>query len=164
MQHTLPDDGISYMRLREKGGEDMKLIIDGSPVSSGPGQSLLELVHRLGLDTDSLSTQPLAAKIAGEVFTLNYIPVRKKEAQEERQSMRRAMEASGGVVKLLRYGDPTGKDVYVRTMLFVTFLAVEQLWPKAVAKVNHTVGAGLFVSVSVILRDVSFPSSAKKHT
>ncbi len=126
----------------------MKLIIDGNPVSARPGQSLLELVRQLGLDTNVLSTQPLAAKIAGEVFTLNYIPVRKKEVEDERQSMRRAMEASDGVVNLLRYGDPTGKDVYVRTMLFVSFLAVEQLWPKAVAKVNHTVGAGLFVSVS----------------
>ena len=34
----------------------------------------------------------MAAKIAGEVFTLNYIPVREKDAAGERPSMRRAMD------------------------------------------------------------------------
>ncbi len=125
----------------------MDLVIDGISVSAKPGQTLLELVRLLNLNTKKLSTEPLAAKIAGEVFTLNYVPVRKSAAGEERQSMRRAMEASGGEISLLRYCDPTGKDVYVRTMLFVTFLALEQLYPDAVAKVNHTVGSGLFVSV-----------------
>ena len=65
-----------------------------------------------GNDTKTL---PLMILIAGEVFTLNYIPVRQQEITPERTSMRRAMAASGGVVKLLRYNDPTGKDAYTRT-------------------------------------------------
>ncbi len=125
----------------------MELIIDGRKVVAKPGQSLLEIIKELDLVTGRLSTDPLAAKIAGEVFTLNYIPLRQKDAKAERTSIRRAMAASGGVVNLLRYSDPTGKDAYVRTAQFVLFLALWQLWPKARAKMNCTVGAGLYVQV-----------------
>lgn len=74
----------------------MDLTMDGRKVLPQPGQSLLELVKQLGLDGNTLTERPLAAKIAGEVFTLNYIPVRQKEAEADRQSMRRAMTASNG--------------------------------------------------------------------
>lgn len=75
----------------------MKMKIDGMEITAAPGESLLDLAARLGLVTDSLSTTPLAAKIAGEVFTLNYIPVREKQLSQERSSMRRAMAASDGL-------------------------------------------------------------------
>ncbi len=126
----------------------MKLIIDGIQVIPEPEESLLQLVHRLGLDAQKLSERPLAAKIAGEVFNLNYVPVRKKDVVEERQSIRRAMAASDGVIHLLRYDDPAGKDVYARTVQFVIFLAMHQLYPNAKAKMNCTVGPALFVEVT----------------
>ena len=126
----------------------MKLRIDGRITEPFPGQSLLDLVKDLGLDTQRLSTRPLAAKIAGEVFTLNYIPVRQSEASEERSSIRRAMAASGGQIDLLRFTDAAGRDVYKRTAQFVIFLALRQLWPKAVGKMNCTVGSGLYISVN----------------
>ena len=126
----------------------MELHIDGLAVEATPGASLLELTRRLGLDTSQLSTRPIAAKIAGEVFNLNYIPVRDKDADPDRPSIRRAMAASGGNVHLLRYSDPTGRDVYARTAQFVLFLALHRLWPKARAKMNCTVGAGLFIAVT----------------
>ena len=47
-----------------------------------------------------LSEKPLAAKIAGEVFNLNYIPVRKTDTVSDRPSIRAAMAASGGAVML----------------------------------------------------------------
>lgn len=125
----------------------MKLIMDGKEVYAKPGQTLLDLARELSLVTDRLSTQPLAAKIAGEVFTLNYIPVREKDATQERSSMRRAMAASGGIVHLLRYKDSAGRDAYVRTAQFILFLALEQLWPNIRAKMNCTVGAGLFIEL-----------------
>ncbi len=125
----------------------MTLTIDGKTAAVRPGQSLLELLRQLGLDGTSLSARPLAAKIAGEVFTLNYIPLREKDLTPERPSMRRAMAASGGVVQLLRYSDPTGKDAYTRTAQFVLFLAIRQLWPKARAKMDCTVGSALYVRV-----------------
>ena len=57
----------------------MKLTIDNREIEARTGQTLLELVKALGLDTDRLATRPLAAKIAGETLTLNYVPVRLKE-------------------------------------------------------------------------------------
>jgi len=126
----------------------MKLNIDGHQIVAQPGQSLLDLVKQLGLWKGKLSEDPLAAKIAGEVFSLNYIPVRIKDVQPERNSIRRAMAASGGNVHLLRYSDPTGRDTYVRTAQFVLFLALRELWPQARAKMNCTVGAGLYIAVA----------------
>ena len=119
----------------------MNLSIDGRKILAQPGQSLLDLVNQLGIQGKALSQRPLAAKLAGEVFTLNYIPVRQKEAEADRPSMRRAMAASKGEVRLLYYGDAAGKECYVRTTQFVLFLAMEQLWPKAKAKMNCTLGS-----------------------
>ena len=125
----------------------MDLRIDGKMVSARPGQTLLELVRELGLDTKSMSRRPLAAKIAGEVFTLNYIPLREKDAAADRPSMRRAMAASGGVVRLLRYADNAGREAYIRTAQFAIFLALRQLWPDAVTKMNCTVGSSVYMKV-----------------
>ena len=128
----------------------MKLRIDGHEITAKTGQSLLELIKELGLDSESLTQRPLAAKIAGEVFTLNYIPARKQELDPDRPSMRRAMAASGGEVRLLRYGDDAGKEAYIRTAQFVTFLAMRQLWPQAVTRMNCTIGASVYMKVSGI--------------
>ena len=125
----------------------MTLYIDGKPIAPRPDQSLLDLVRELDLDTQALSTRPLAAKIAGEVFNLNYIPVRSKDADPERPSIRRAMAASNGQVQLLRYADQIGREVYARTAQFIIFLAIHRLWPQAKAKMNCTVGSGLYIAV-----------------
>ena len=126
----------------------MKLRIDGNEIIARQGATLLELIREAGLDDTALSYRPLAAKIAGEVFTLNYVPFREKEEQPDRPSMRRAMAASGGEVKLLRYGDAAGREVYIRTGQFVIFLAMRQLWPEAVIKMNCTVGASVYLQVT----------------
>ena len=126
----------------------MKLHIDNHTIEAQPGQSLRELIIALDLERTELSKRPLAAKIAGEVFTLNYIPVRQKEVAGERQSMRRAMASSNGEVHLLRYSDAAGRDVYKRTFQFVVFLALRQLWPNATAKMTCKVGSGVFINVT----------------
>ena len=126
----------------------MNLRIDGHEIQAKQGMTLLELLCQLGLDDDSLRHRPLAAKIAGEVFTLNYVPVRQQEDDPDRPSMRRAMAASGGEVKLLRYGDAAGREAYIRTGQFVIYLAMRQLWPNAVVKMNCTVGASVYLQVS----------------
>ena len=125
----------------------MYLNLDNHRIEAKPGQSLLELVKALGLDEVSLARRPLAAKLAGEVFTLNYIPVREKDATPDRPSIRRAMAASGGNVRLLRYGDAQGKEAYIRTAQFVIFLALRQLWPQAVTKMNCTLGDSVYIEV-----------------
>ncbi len=126
----------------------MKLRIDGHETIAQPGQTLLEILTELNLQGQTFQQMPLVAKIAGEVFTLNYIPVRKTEDPSERPSVRRAMAASGGTVHLLRYTDPTGRDAYVRTAQFVLFLALRQLWPQARATMNCTIGSALYISVT----------------
>lgn len=125
----------------------MELHIDGMYTQAEPGRSLKELIVVLGLDGSKLSTRPLAARIAGEVFTLNYIPVRMKDAVGETVNKRSAMEASDGQIRLIRYSDPAGKDTYIRTAQFVIFLALNNLWPRARAKMSCTLGPGLFISV-----------------
>ncbi|MBQ7374769.1 MAG: nucleoside kinase [Clostridia bacterium] len=126
----------------------MKLYIDNKEIIARPDQSLLDMVRELGLISGRLSTDPIAAKIAGRVFTLNYIPVRQKDVTPDRNSIRTAMAASGGVVNLIRYTDPIGSDVYTRTAQFVLFLAIRRLWPKAQGSMNCTIGRGLYIKVT----------------
>lgn len=125
----------------------MKLWIDDKVIEAEPRQTLLDLIKELGMDSPELSSRPLAAKIAGEIFTLNYVPVRQSADAEPMQSQRRAMAASGGKVKLLRYSDPTGHEAYTRTVQFVLFLAMRQLYPGVTAKMNFTVGQGVYIEV-----------------
>ncbi len=126
----------------------MKLRINGYEIDAKPGQTLLELIEMLGLSGSKLSERPLAAKIAGEVFNLNYVPVRVTELCSDRPSIRRAMAASGGEVQLLYYNDPIGKDVYERTARFVLFLALENCYPSIEAKMGSTVGPALMIQLS----------------
>ena len=126
----------------------MFLTIDGVKVQARPGQTLLELIKQLGMDAPDLADRPLAAKLAGEVFTLNYIPVREKDAAPDRPSIRRAVAASGGEVRLLRYADTQGREAYARTAQFVLFLALHRLWPEARAKMNCTLGASVYYEVA----------------
>lgn len=121
----------------------MRLTIDGLVVEASPGVSLRQMVKALGMDRNTLSERPLAARIAGEVFTLEYIPVRQSE-----EPVRSAMAASGGRVSLIRYDDPAGKDCYYRTAQFVLFYAVHRLWPNAKAKMTCTLGAGVYIEVA----------------
>ena len=137
----------------------MKLTIDGLQIIAKPGQTLLELVKTLDLDSTKFSQKPIAAKIAGEVFNLNYIPVRLQDTVGDRMSMRRAMAASNGVVSLIRFDDPAGRDVYYRTVQFVLFLALHNLWPKARARMNCTIGKALYIEV----RDADFSADQLKQ-
>ncbi|MBQ9780431.1 MAG: nucleoside kinase [Clostridia bacterium] len=126
----------------------MNLIINDQKVTAKPEQSLLDMIKGMGLMTGKLSTDPIAAKIAGDVFTLNYIPLREKDTPPVRESKRKAMAASGGIVRLLTYKDAAGRETYARTARFVLFLAIRQLWPEARAVMNFTLGSGLHVKVT----------------
>lgn len=125
----------------------MKLTIDGVTVQAKPGETLLELIVAQGMDSRDLQFRPLAAKIAGEVFTLNYIPVRLADSTPEAPAVRRAMAACKGEIHLLRYSDSQGKQVYTRTACFLVFLSLRALWPSSVAKISCTMGNSVYVSV-----------------
>ena len=125
----------------------MKLIIDGNVYIAKPDQPLYDMVKELGFINGKLSQDPIAAKIAGRVFTLNYVPLRNKDITPFRSSMRTAMAAADGVVNLIRYSDNEGKDVYTRTAQFILFLAISRLYPKAQSSMNCTIGSGLYIKV-----------------
>lgn len=126
----------------------MQLTIDGIKTEAQCNESLLDIVRRLGLDSADLRKRPLAANIAGETFTLNFIPLREKDkTSSQRVTLRRAMRASNGEVTLLRYDSARGNRVYERTMLFVFLLAMRELYPKTRVRINYAVGAGLFISI-----------------
>ena len=125
----------------------MELKIDGIACIPLRDESLLQIIHRLGMGGEKLSERPLAAKIAGEVFNLNYIPVRKADNSTDRPSIRAAMAASNGVVHLLKIGDPAGREVYTRTAQFVIFLALSQLWPNAKASMDCSLGPALYIHI-----------------
>lgn len=125
----------------------MVLNMDGITMEPQADESLLDLVRSHGLDSSDPAQRPLAAKIAGEVFTLNYVPVRKKKAEQDSVAMRRAMAAADGRVQLLRYEDPAGREAYIRTGQFVVFLAIRHLWNRARATIRCTLGASVYISV-----------------
>ena len=76
----------------------------------------------------------MAASIAGEVFTLNYVPLREEgKGGTQRITLRRAMRAADGQVRLLRYDDKRGSRVYERTLLFVFLLTMRELFPSVAA-------------------------------
>ena len=126
----------------------MKLYVDNIEVETRPDESLYEITERMGLVTGKLSTDPIVAKIAGRIFTLNYIPERSKDIEKERPSQRKAMQASGGRVRLIRYSDAEGTEAYTRTVQFVVFLAIKRLWPNAKAKMSFTLNSGLYIKVT----------------
>ncbi len=131
----------------------MKLTIDGRAVTARPDATLLELIREGDKCVPiRLSTDPIAAKIAGRVFTLNYVPLREKdlapERAQERGSVRKAVAAAGGALRLLYYRDPAGRETYTRTAQFALFLAIRRLWPKARAKMSCTLGHGLYIKVT----------------
>ena len=128
----------------------MKLYIDNHEVEPKPDQSLFDIVEELCLFQGKLSTDPLVAKLAGRVFTLNYVPLRSKDISPDRESIRRAVEASGGIVRLFRYADPSGREAYVRTAQFIIFLALQKLYPNATAKMSCSLGNSMYFNVSGI--------------
>ena len=141
---------FAYTQTKNKFKEmmTMKLIINNIECEARTNESLLDIIKRMGLINGRLSHDPIAAKIAGRVFTLNYIPVREKDVAPERQTIRKAMSASSGVVKLITYFDAEGREAYMRTAQFAIFLAIESLWPECEAKMSCTVGTGVYFKVS----------------
>jgi hypothetical protein len=128
----------------------MKLYIDNYSIEPKTGQSLLDIIKDLGYIQGRLSTDPIVAKIAGRVFSLNYMPIKDEFGEPDRLSIRTAIQSSGGKVQLIRYGDAMGRDAYVKTAQFVIFLAFHRLYPNATVKMSCTLGNAINFKVSGI--------------
>ena len=128
----------------------MQLYINNHVIEPQINQSLLDIVKSLGYIKGHLSTDPLVAKIAGRIFTLNYIPKRANKTVKDRKSIQAALKASGGHVKLIGYEDPLGREAYIKTAQFVIFLAFHRLYPDAIAKMSCTLGNSINFKVSNI--------------
>ncbi len=122
----------------------MRLIIDNKTIEANTGETLLSLIERAGFADTHMADKPLAAQIGGEVFHLNYVPVRLKDGVE---TPRTAVINSGGTIELLRCADTMGRRVYERTLLFVFILAVRKKFPGARVLVQYALGQGLYVQL-----------------
>ena len=107
----------------------MKITVDGISTELKHGESLLDAVKKLELDSISLRKRPLAAQIGGEVFSLRYTPFKDVD------------------VHLLRYGEEMGRRVYERTLQFILIAAVRRLFPKARVQVRYSLGPGLYITI-----------------
>ena len=109
---------------------DLNMNIDGKTIGIQSGKTILDAVRMAGLDSISLAERPLAAQIAGEVFSLSFTPNKNTD------------------MHLLRYGDEMGRRVYERTLQFVFIVAVRKLYPTARVWVRYSLGSGLFITIS----------------
>ena len=80
----------------------MKLHIEGRETVAKTDQSLRQILMEMGLDSASLTTRPIAAKIAGEVFNLDYVPVREKDILDLK-SVQYAILETGGNLSVFPY-------------------------------------------------------------
>ncbi len=119
----------------------MEIYINDIKITANVGESVLDLIRRNGMDDPRLSKRPIAARIGGETFNLNYIPMRTDCEQ------RSAIREGNGSIELIRYDSPRGKRLYERSMLMVFFLACRNVFPQASVKVMFTVGDGLYITV-----------------
>lgn len=122
----------------------MILKINGTSIQSKCGESLLGCIQRAGLDSADMRSKPLAAQIGGEIFNLNYDPVRLLDDQE---NVRSAVENAQGEITLLTIESAQGRRVYERTMLFVLLLAVRQHFPNARVMVKFALRGGLYIDI-----------------
>lgn len=107
----------------------MNLTIDGIVCGIEQGESILDAIKKLGIDSDSLKLRPLAAQIGGEVFSLRYTPFRDVN------------------IHLLRYGEEMGRRVYERTLKFVLITAARKIFAGARVYVRYSLGPGLYISI-----------------
>ena len=109
----------------------MRHTINGQSVELEIGQSILDGVKLLELDSDSLGKRPLAARVKGNVYSLNMQP------------------HSPTDIKLLYYSDPDGQRTYERTLLLLLSIAVHRLFPEPTAhmRVRYAIGGGLYITL-----------------
>lgn len=109
----------------------MKHTINGREIELDNGKSILDGVKLLDMDSDSLGERPIAARVKGNVYSLNMQPHAPTD------------------IKLLYYADPDGQRTYERTLLLLLSIAVHRLFPEptALMRVRYAIGGGLYITL-----------------
>ena len=107
----------------------MDIRINGAPCELNPGETILDLLKKKGMEGESLADRPLAARIGGEIFNLAYTPMHDSD------------------IDLIYYTDEEGKRVYERTLQFVLIMCVRKLFGKARVFVRYSLGKGLYITI-----------------
>ncbi|MBQ9833481.1 MAG: nucleoside kinase, partial [Clostridia bacterium] len=112
----------------------MVLTIDGKKTEAIQGSSILDAINSMSDTNDmknatKLKDRPLAARIGGEIYSLNYTPHHDCD------------------IHLLRYDSREGKRVYERTLQFVFLAAVDELFPNSEVTIAYTLGTGLYTKI-----------------
>ena len=107
----------------------MEIRLNGTPRELLPGETILELLKKYGMEGSSLKDRPLAARIGGEIFNIAYTPMHDAD------------------IDLIYYTDEEGKRVYERTLQFVLIMCVRKLFGKARVFVRYSLGKGLYITI-----------------
>lgn len=107
----------------------MLITVDGKTVTLETGGTVSEAIRLAGLNADTAGERPLAARIGGEIFNLNY-------------TLKRDCE-----LNLLRFADEEGRRVYERTLQFVFISAVRKCLPDAEMLFKYSAGQGIFITI-----------------
>ena len=107
----------------------MNILVENHPAELTQGETILDLIKKLGLEGTSLKDRPLAARIGGEIFNLAYTPMHE------------------GEIDLLYFNDEEGVRVYERTLQFVLIMCMRKLFGPARVIVRYSLGKGLYITV-----------------
>lgn len=107
----------------------MLITVDGKTVSLEAGGTVSDAIRLAGFNADTARERPLAARIGGEIFNLNY-------------TLKRDCE-----LNLLRFADEEGRRVYERTLQFVFIMAVRKCLPDAEMLFKYSAGQGIFITI-----------------
>ena len=107
----------------------MNVIVEKHPCEMDHGETILDAVHKLGLEGSSLADRPLAARIGGEIFNLSYTPMHEAD------------------IELIYYTDEEGVRVFERTLQFVLIMCLRKLFGKARVFVRYSLGKGVYMTV-----------------
>ena len=114
--------------------EQIQVIVGGETRAFPKGTTAGEIFDAMA---PGRRPRPLAATLYGRVRPLNWAPENDCE------------------LAILDYSDDEGRRIYERSLRFVLLLAVEDVLPGARVRIEHSVGYGLYISLSNLTRPLT---------
>ena len=114
--------------------EQIQVIVGGETRAFPKGTTAGEIFDAMA---PGRHPRPLATTLYGRVRPLNWAPENNCE------------------LAILDYSDDEGRRIYERSLRFVLLLAVEDVLPGARVRIEHSVGYGLYISLSNLTRPLT---------